>query len=169
MTEPLRPPAALTRRRVLSGAGAAAGLVIVAACGGDGNGTAGSGSSADPTDATGGASPTGQASTPAGSGGAGGDGEALASLGDVPVGGAVSAETPDGKPVIVAQPKQGEVVAFSATCTHQGCTVAPDGGQVRCPCHGSTFDLTGKNTGGPAPKPLPEVAVTVEGDRIVAS
>jgi Rieske Fe-S protein len=66
--------------------------------------------------------------------------------------------------VIVAQPTEGSVVAFSAVCTHKGCTVAPDGDLLRCPCHGSTYDLlTGDNTGGPAPRPLAEIAVTVSG------
>lgn len=52
-------------------------------------------------------------------------------------------------------------MAFSAVCTHQGCTVAADGAGLRCPCHGSTYDLTGANTAGPAPSPLPKVEVTV--------
>jgi Rieske Fe-S protein len=74
----------------------------------------------------------------------------------------VSATGEDGKPLIVAQPAKGTVVAFSAICTHRGCTVAPQDDALVCPCHGSTYDLaTGENTGGPAPSPLPEVNVTV--------
>jgi cytochrome b6-f complex iron-sulfur subunit len=61
-------------------------------------------------------------------------------------------------------------VAFTAICTHMGCTVAPAGGlHLKCPCHGSTYDAaTGKNTGGPAPKPLAEIPVTVQGGSIVS-
>jgi Rieske Fe-S protein len=60
------------------------------------------------------------------------------------------------------------VVAFSAVCTHMGCTVAPQGGILKCPCHGSTYDLaTGDNTGGPAPRPLAKVSVTVQGGRVI--
>lgn len=57
-------------------------------------------------------------------------------------------------------------MAFSAVCTHQGCTVAADGAGLRCPCHGSTYDLTGANTAGPAPSPLPKVEVTVTGGQV---
>lgn len=42
----------------------------------------------------------------------------------------------------------------TAVCTHLGCTVnmVPTG--YKCPCHGSTYDRYGRNTGGPAPLPL---------------
>jgi len=93
----------------------------------------------------------------------------LAKLADVPVGGAVSAKAADGSPIIIAQPTQGTAVAFSAKCTHKGCTVAPSGDKLNCPCHGSVFEaLTGKNIGGPAPSPLVPVTVTVKGGDVVA-
>lgn len=89
-------------------------------------------------------------------------GPALAAVADIPVGGALVVEDgPDGKPVVLARPRDGEVVAFSAVCTHKGCTVKAEESALACPCHGSTFDLTGANTGGPAPSPLPKVEVTV--------
>ena len=147
------PESGLTRRKVLvAGTGSVLGASLLAACGGsDSAGTPAGGSS----------------SSAGGSGGAGGGG-ALAKVADVPVGGAVAATGPDGKPVIVAQPTDGEIVAFSAICTHQGCTVAPADKILKCPCHGSTYDLaTGKNTGGPAPRPLTEIAVKVEGGQVV--
>lgn len=65
----------------------------------------------------------------------------------------------DGK---VFNPKQkvfiettaGQVRVQTAVCTHLGCTVnAVDTGYA-CPCHGSTYDRNGLNTGGPAPLPL---------------
>jgi len=90
-------------------------------------------------------------------------------LSKVPVGGAVSAKSPDGKPVIVAQPSAGQVVAFSAKCTHMGCTVAPRGAKLQCPCHGSQFDaLTGKVLHGPAQRPLAAFPVKVEGGTVVS-
>lgn len=48
----------------------------------------------------------------------------------------------------------GKVRVQTAVCTHLGCTVnmVPTG--YACPCHGSTYDKYGKNTGGPAPLPL---------------
>jgi cytochrome b6-f complex iron-sulfur subunit len=87
----------------------------------------------------------------------------LARLADVPVGGAVAAHGPDGTPVVVARPTAGTAVAFSAVCTHMGCTVAPVGARLQCPCHGSVYNaLTGAVLHGPAPRPLPAVAVHVQ-------
>ncbi|MGN6577043.1 MAG: Rieske (2Fe-2S) protein [Nocardioides sp.] len=151
---PLDQTPQLSRRKVLAvGAGAAVAASTLAACGGGGT------SSADPA--------AGSSAPEKAAGGTGTSG-ALAKVSDIPVGGAVSAQTADGKPVIVSQPSKGEIVAFSAICTHQGCTVAPSASIIRCPCHGSTYDLaTGANTGGPAPKPLAEVAVKVKGGDVV--
>jgi len=42
----------------------------------------------------------------------------------------------------------------TAICTHLGCTVNAVEIGFKCPCHGSTYDLDGRNTGGPAPLPL---------------
>ena len=86
---------------------------------------------------------------------------------DIPVGGAASA-TLDGKPILLTQAKAGTVVGLSAICTHQGCTVGPHGGQLLCPCHGSIYGLDGSNVSGPAPSPLPPVAVHVVGGEVLA-
>jgi Rieske Fe-S protein len=92
----------------------------------------------------------------------------LVALADIPVGGAVSATTFDGDPILVARPTADEVVAFSAICTHQGCTVVPNGKELRCPCHGSVYQVTtGDNVSGPAPKPLEPFAVTVQDGQVV--
>jgi cytochrome b6-f complex iron-sulfur subunit len=154
--QPTAPPTPLSRRHLLVGAGAGATLLAVAACGGTNGGTDG-GTSAG----------SGAAAPSSGGSGAGGS---LATVADVPVGGAVSATDASGAPVIVAQPTKGEVVAFSAICTHRGCTVAPQGDQLVCPCHGSTYDLaTGDNTGGPAPRPLAKISVSVKAGKVVES
>jgi Rieske Fe-S protein len=48
-----------------------------------------------------------------------------------------------------------------------GCTVAPKGGEFDCPCHGSTYNAkTGAVLGGPAPSPLPKIAVTVVAGKV---
>jgi Rieske Fe-S protein len=59
----------------------------------------------------------------------------------------------------------GQWRGFSATCTHQPCTVGYGGGSsIQCPCHGASFDPTnGSVLGGPAPRPLPEYGVQIDG------
>ncbi len=110
---------------------------------------------------------TASSAAPAAPSTGGGGGGALVELSAVPVGGSVSA-TDGGHPIIVAQPTKGAVVAFSAICTHMGCTVAPSGKQLVCPCHGSVYDaFTGKNLTGPAPSPLPAVPVKVAGGKVL--
>ena len=51
--------------------------------------------------------------------------------------------------------------AILATCTHLGCEVTyhPGRNQWQCPCHGSVYDEEGRPIQGPAPLPLPRVAV----------
>ena len=57
----------------------------------------------------------------------------------------------------------GQWKAFSATCTHQPCTVSYGGSSIQCPCHGATFSSgNGAVLGGPAPRPLPEYGVQVD-------
>jgi Rieske Fe-S protein len=95
-------------------------------------------------------------------------GTPLVALADVPVGQAKAAKAPDGSDVIVARPSESACAAFSAICTHQGCTVAPQGADLVCPCHGSVFNaLTGEVKQGPANKPLPSVPVKVENGKVV--
>ncbi len=53
--------------------------------------------------------------------------------------------------------RKGEkLVALSSYCTHRKCKLTTDRGHsFSCPCHGSTFDPTGKVTEGPATRDLP--------------
>lgn len=99
-----------------------------------------------------------------------GVGPVLARVADVPVGGAVPFQDPGtGQPALVVRPSPGTIKAFSAVCTHAGCTVGFDGGTKRfvCPCHGSLFDgSTGQVLTGPAPSPLPAIPVVVAGGEI---
>lgn len=60
----------------------------------------------------------------------------------------------------------GEFLALSAICTHQGCVIAPSRVGFLCPCHGSSYDAEGRNTGGPAPRPLPRFPTVRESDLV---
>lgn len=47
---------------------------------------------------------------------------------------------------------------FSSRCPHLGCRISSaENGQLVCPCHGSHFDLKGKNLKGPANRPLKQL------------
>lgn len=95
--------------------------------------------------------------------------EVLATVASIPVGNCVSA-TLNGKPILISQPTAGKIVAFTAICTHQGCTVAPAGKEFQCPCHGSVYNAaTGAVIQGPAPLPLAAIPVKVlNGDVVPA-
>jgi Rieske Fe-S protein len=75
------------------------------------------------------------------------------------------------RPAIVVRLATGEFRAFSAVCTHLQCTVQyrPDLEVVWCACHNGRFDLTGRNVGGPPPRPLDQLEVAVRGDDVVVT
>jgi Rieske Fe-S protein len=75
------------------------------------------------------------------------------------------------KPVIVIRTPSGEFKAFSATCTHLDCTVQyrNDLGIIWCACHNGKYDLTGRNIGGPPPRPLTAYKVTIQEDEVIIS
>ncbi|WP_018349880.1 FAD-dependent oxidoreductase [Longispora albida] len=62
----------------------------------------------------------------------------------------------NGKPVAVYTEPDGQAHAVSAVCTHQGCTVEWNSGDLTwdCPCHGSRYQPDGQVIHGPAVKPL---------------
>ncbi|MGS0685373.1 Rieske (2Fe-2S) protein [Nakamurella sp. GG22] len=92
-------------------------------------------------------------------------GKSLATVADVESAGSVVVEGPSGPLLLAAA--NGSVVAHTAICTHQGCTVAANGG---CPCHGSKFNVqTGAVENPPALQPLAEVPVTVSGGQVFAT
>ena len=140
----------LTRRSVASGfaLGAVAALV----------GFAVARRSEMATPAPAGAAANGYGAAVAGGGGSGGT--RLAPLAQVPTGGGIVVTNAN---VVLTRPASDNVQCFSATCTHQGCTVADvRDGRIECPCHGSAFDAaTGAVVRGPASRPLPRVQVVV--------
>ena len=77
-----------------------------------------------------------------------------------------------GSPAVLFKSKTG-VYAYSAVCTHEGCTVTFNSASrnLQCACHGAVFDpqSEGKALTGPTNKPLPKIKVAVEGAWIVES
>jgi rieske iron-sulfur protein len=76
--------------------------------------------------------------------------------------------------VRLAEDLPGGLVAFSAICTHLGCTVLPNltEGNILCPCHASLFDPAQDAAviRGPANRPLPALPIEVSDDgQIVAA
>lgn len=63
----------------------------------------------------------------------------------------------------------GGLLALSRTCTHLGCSVPWDEEKQKfiCPCHGSSFDLTGAVLTAPAPRPLDTYPVRIENGRVM--
>ena len=155
MTDPV-----LSRRRAIAGA-AVGGLTlpILTACGGGGGSAGTAGGSTGEQDQGGGQGQSGA--------------QTLVATANVPVGGGVVLPAQN---VVVTQPKKGTFEGFSATCTHQGCTLANvAAGTINCGCHGSQFSITdGSNVAGPSGSPagsvaaLPKVAVKVKGANVVA-
>lgn len=94
-------------------------------------------------------------------------GVAIAKVADLPVGrGAPFNDPKSGMPAWVVHLADGKFAAYSAICTHAGCTVGfdPQAEQFACPCHGATYDArSGNVTGGPAPAALSPIPVRVVG------
>ena len=93
----------------------------------------------------------------------------VAAASAVPVGGAVAFTAADGNPAWVVHPAGDTFVAFSAVCTHLGCTVQYEQSTVEmfCPCHGGVYDArNGQVLQGPPPSPLAPIAVQVVNGQI---
>ena len=96
-------------------------------------------------------------------------GPPLARVADLPSGRALQFADASGRPAWLIHDSSG-IRAFTAVCTHAGCTVGISGGNFVCPCHGGTFSTTnGSVLGGPPPAPLAPVQVqVVNGDVYLA-
>ena len=72
----------------------------------------------------------------------------VARLDDLPVGSAIRFSTAAFDGFVVND--DGEVRALSSVCTHMGCTLhfRPEWQDLRCPCHGASFDLAGRLANG---------------------
>ncbi len=74
-----------------------------------------------------------------------------------------------GEPGILIRTADGDYRAFTAVCTHLGCTVQFRPGErvIWCACHNGRYDLDGRNVSGPPPRPLERFDVHVIGDDVV--
>ena len=94
---------------------------------------------------------------------------AIAQLSQLPIGKAIRFTDITGAPAFIFRNKAG-VYAYSAICTHQGCTVnfQQSTSHFLCPCHGGEFDAANNAqvVGGPAPTPLPKIAISIVGDNV---
>ncbi len=137
----------------------AAGASVLAACGGGESGSGGSGGNArsSSSKSSGGASSEAKTS----------GGKPIAEASKVAPGSAVNFKD-SGQPAVLVHLQSGDFVAYSAVCTHQGCTVAYNNGQLACPCHGSVFDPAhgAAVVNGPAQRPLPQIPVAVRGGEV---
>lgn len=154
--------AGLNRRTVLRGVAVTgvlgASASFLAACGGDESGSGSAGES-------GGGSEGGSEGGSGGGSGSGSSGATdLGAASEVPVGGGVVFAD---QKVVVTQAGKDNFQAFSAVCTHQGCTLGEvTDGTINCPCHGSRFNLDGTVANGPATEPLPPKKINVQGGNI---
>ncbi|GLZ78945.1 hypothetical protein Afil01_37520 [Actinorhabdospora filicis] len=138
-----------SRRQLLCGTGVAAIAAVLAACGtGSGDGAKDGGDAKTNTPgSTSGSQPAGP----------------LATLAEVPVGGGITVGD-----LVIVQPTQGVVKAYSRSCPHMHNPVdAPKDGVITCPFHQSKFKVEdGSRISGPATTGLTEVKVTVADGKI---
>lgn len=142
------PAPAVERRQLLRGAAAfgVVGLGGVSLTGCGGNGGSGGGGDQSVPDSL--------------------QGQAIAQTSDIPQGGG---RVFGDQEVVVTQPSEGTFKAFSATCTHRGCTVGTvEESLIKCPCHGSQYDINDASVqAGPAPEPLTEYPTSVRDGQVV--
>ena len=144
-----------TRRAVLGGVAAVGAGAVLAACGSD---------EPKKEPASGGEDTSGET----GSSSAAPSNGSIATTDEIPVGGGTVFQK---QKIVVTQPKKGDFHAFTAVCTHMGCTVgAVNGDTIQCNCHGSQYNAAdGTVKKGPAPKALAKKKITVEGDKLIVS
>ena len=68
-----------------------------------------------------------------------------------------------GSTAVVIRKKGGDLVAFSAVCTHLGCIVQweQEKQDFLCPCHAGRYTADGAVVSGPPPRPLQKLAFTM--------
>jgi cytochrome b6-f complex iron-sulfur subunit len=76
-----------------------------------------------------------------------------------------------GKLLLLVRDGATSVRAFNPLCTHRECVVAYHSSEhkLKCPCHGSQFDMAGKVLKGPAPRPLETYSAELAGEQIIVT
>jgi len=97
-------------------------------------------------------------------------GNKIVKLASIKVGANYKFVAANGAPAVLFRTKTG-VFAYSAICTHQGCTVAYSSASktLKCPCHGAEYDPYKSATvvTGPAQSPLAKIKVSVKGAWVI--
>jgi thiosulfate dehydrogenase (quinone) large subunit len=148
-----RPARALGARGAGGGSGRASG----------GGSSAGSGSTGNGAEQAGPPAPRRSSSVPA-------NAVELGQGTELPVGtGATYSDPVNGTPDILIRASDGTLTAFSAVCTHAGCTVGYESGVIICPCHGGEYSpQTGAVIAGPPPSGLEPKKVIESGGKLYA-
>jgi|SRR5690606_7972224 len=109
---------------------------------------------------------------------------AVATVDELPVGGAKTFSYPDveSAPRLLVRTGERSFVAYDQQCTHLLCPIVParrpdvsvaaaEGGlQLHCPCHNGWFDIeTGQPIAGPPRRPLARVTLEVRGRTVYAT
>ncbi len=81
-------------------------------------------------------------------------------------GGSLALDVEGGDPILLVHVEGERYVALARKCTHVGCKVVFEGGEVVCPCHGSRFATDGSVLEGPAKLPLTNYPISRKGNLI---
>ncbi|MEO5913169.1 MAG: Rieske (2Fe-2S) protein [Luteolibacter sp.] len=82
------------------------------------------------------------------------------------IGGSVRLNVGLDQPVVISRASANGFYAVNSRCGHLGCTVGEYDDSthlIRCPCHGSTYNIDGSLAGGPAQRGLEAYETTFDG------
>jgi cytochrome b6-f complex iron-sulfur subunit len=73
--------------------------------------------------------------------------------------------------LIIVRLSEKEYLVLSSVCRHKKCNVKykDERKQFVCPCHGSTYDLTGKVVKGPSTGDIPQYDAVLSGSKLTIS
>jgi nitrite reductase/ring-hydroxylating ferredoxin subunit len=98
---------------------------------------------------------------------------AVGKVDELPAGEARTFHYPtEADPAILIRFDEATLLAYGSQCTHLQCPVLPmmSTRQLHCPCHHGYFDMqTGQPVAGPPRRPLPRIALKVQGGVIYAA